>query len=132
MSESPRPDCPFCHLPMERLLVANQHAVAILDAYPVSPGHTLIVSRRHVANYFDLTTEEAASLHELLGEMHARLQTARSAEGYNVGINVGEVAGQTIMHVHLHLIPRYRGDVDDPVGGIRNVIPGGGRYDNRQ
>ncbi|MCI0461580.1 MAG: HIT family protein [Gemmataceae bacterium] len=128
MSASGRVDCPFCHLPAERILAANEHAVALLDAYPVSPGHTLIVSRRHVASYFDLTAEEARGLHELLCQMHARLQAAGSAEGYNVGINVGKAAGQTILHVHLHLIPRYPGDVEDPVGGVRNVIPGRGRY----
>src|SRR5437764_11875078 len=111
MSELARVDCPFCYLPAERILAANEHAVALLDAYPVSPGHTLIVSRRHVASYFDLTAEEAHGLHELLRQMYSSLQATGSAQGYNIGVNVGKTAGQTIMHVHVHLIPRYTGDV---------------------
>lgn len=109
-------------------MAANEHAFALADAYPVSPGHTLIVSRRHVASYFDLTTEEAHGLNELLRWMHARLQATGSAQGYNIGVNVGETAGQTIMHVHVHLIPRHAGDVSRPEGGVRNVIPGKGPY----
>lgn len=122
------PDCPFCCLPAERILAANAHAVALFDAYPVTPGHTLIVSRRHVADYFGLAPEEADSLHSLLRAMHGRLAATYSAGGYNVGVNVGKAAGQTVSHVHLHLIPRYCGDVMDPTGGVRNVIPGRGRY----
>jgi diadenosine tetraphosphate (Ap4A) HIT family hydrolase len=128
MTASKKADCPFCDVAPERLLGANAHAVAVFDAYPVSPGHTLVVARRHLASFFDLTPSEVSALHELLFEMQLRLQATHAPQGYNVGVNVGTVAGQTIMHVHLHLIPRYLDDVPDPVGGIRNVIPGRGRY----
>jgi diadenosine tetraphosphate (Ap4A) HIT family hydrolase len=128
MSDLATGDCPFCCLPAERILGANAHAAAIFDAYPVSPGHTLIVSRRHVADYFELTAEEANALHELLRAMHGRLAATCSAAGYNVGVNVGTAAGQTVGHVHIHLIPRYSGDALDPTGGVRNVIPARGRY----
>jgi diadenosine tetraphosphate (Ap4A) HIT family hydrolase len=128
MSESQPADCPFCHLPAGRILAANAVAVAIRDAYPVVPGHTLIVSRRHVADFFDLTPEEFAGLLELLGEVKRQLDAEQAPEGYNVGVNVGRAAGQTVLHVHVHLIPRRQGDVQDPVGGVRNVIPGRGAW----
>jgi diadenosine tetraphosphate (Ap4A) HIT family hydrolase len=128
MNASEPADCPFCHLPAERILAANEHALAAQDSYPVSPGHTLIVSRRHVASFFDLTPSEAIALQELLFEMHRRLEAGRAPQGYNIGVNVGEATGQTVLHVHMHLIPRYSQDVADPAGGVRNVIPGRGRY----
>src|SRR5262245_60760154 len=128
MSDLKTPECPFCDIPAERILAANAHAVALLDAYPASLGHTLVTVRRHVADFFDLSPAEVAEMHELLCEMQRRLQAAHSPNGYNVGVNVGVTAGQTVMHVHIHLIPRYAGDVADPVGGVRNVIPGQGRY----
>jgi diadenosine tetraphosphate (Ap4A) HIT family hydrolase len=103
-------------------------AVAVLDAYPVSPGHALIVARRHVPSYFDLSPVEVSALHELLAQVQVWIETKHRPHGYTVGVNVGPAAGQTVMHVHLHLIPRYSGDVQDPVGGVRNIIPGRGRY----
>src|SRR5262249_39754573 len=127
MSESSPSDCPFCQLPPGRILVANRHAIAIRDAYPVTIGHTLIVTKRHVTDFFDLSPEEVAGVLELLGEAKGQLDAEEAPNGYNVGINVGRAAGQTVMHVHVHLIPRCAGDVEDPVGGVRNVIPGRGR-----
>jgi diadenosine tetraphosphate (Ap4A) HIT family hydrolase len=121
-------DCPFCQLPAQRVLDSNAHALAVADAFPVSPGHTLIISRRHVADFFELTEGEEAAVHELLCRMKDRLASTLKPDGWNIGVNVGTVAGQTVLHVHVHLIPRYPGDVADPVGGVRNVIPGRGHY----
>jgi diadenosine tetraphosphate (Ap4A) HIT family hydrolase len=128
MSDSQPNDCPFCRLPPERIIDSNAHALAIADAFPVSPGHTLVVLRRHVAGFFELNAEELAAVYELLCRMKERLATASRPDGYNIGVNDGETAGQTIMHLHIHLIPRFVGDVGDPRGGIRSVIPGKGPY----
>src|SRR5262245_42755182 len=128
MGDSRPTDCPFCALPAERVLHANAQAVAVADTFPVSAGHTLIIPRRHVSSYFELTKEEASAVHELLRRMKDLLGTSLEPGGYNIGINGGAVSGQTVAHVHVHLIPRYAGDVADPVGGVRNIIPGRGRY----
>jgi diadenosine tetraphosphate (Ap4A) HIT family hydrolase len=115
-------------MPAERMREACEQGFVVDDAYPVSPGHTLVIARRHTANVFDLTAEEMASLWSLLAEAKRRLDRSFRPGGYNIGINVGAVAGQTVGHVHVHLIPRYPGDATDPTGGVRNVIPGRGRY----
>jgi diadenosine tetraphosphate (Ap4A) HIT family hydrolase len=116
--------CPLCQrLALPDLLAENALAVAFKDAFPVSPGHALIVPRRHVEGLFDLTAEEQAALWRLLPEVKARLDSRHAPAGYNVGVNVGEAAGQTVPHVHVHLIPRYAGDVEDPRGGVRWVVP---------
>ena len=120
--------CPFCGVPEDRLVEAANHAFAMLDAYPVSPGHSLVVVRRHVADVFDLRPAELADVVRLLASTRTRIDREYRPQGYNVGVNVGLTAGQTIMHVHFHLIPRYPGDCADPIGGVRNVIPGRGRY----
>jgi diadenosine tetraphosphate (Ap4A) HIT family hydrolase len=131
MSDSRTSDCPFCCLPAERIIDSNAHALAIRDAFPVSPGHTLIIVRRHDAGFFDLSPEEWAAVYELLQRMKGLLDSSHRPAGYNVGVNVGQVAGQTIMHLHFHLIPRYSGDMHDPSGGIRNVLHGEGPYVRR-
>ncbi len=128
MSESADPGCPFCRLPAGRILEENQIAVALADRYPVSLGHTLIIPRRHVSDFFELDAEEILAVYELLGSQRQRLDQEFRPGGYNIGVNIGATAGQTIRHVHVHLIPRYVGDVADPVGGVRNVIPGKGKY----
>ncbi len=128
MSASTPGDCPFCSLSAERILLANEHGVVVRDAFPVVPGHTLIVARRHVADFFDLTPQEAAGLLDLLGKAKKELDAEMAPEGYNIGVNVGEAAGQTVMHAHVHLIPRRHGDVQDPTGGVRNIIPGRGTW----
>jgi len=122
-------ECPLCRATSARnVLLANEHATAIPDAYPVSKGHTLIVSRRHVASLFDLSPDEQCAIWELLPLVKDALDSGFSPAGYNVGVNVGTAAGQTVAHVHVHVIPRYAGDVDDPAGGVRFVIPQRGNY----
>ncbi|MDW8244362.1 MAG: HIT family protein [Thermogemmata sp.] len=121
-------NCPFCSLPKERILRANTRAVAVADAFPVSTGHTLVIPLRHVTSFFDLAEDELIAIYELLHQTKKQLDQDLKPDGYNIGVNVGTVAGQTVEHVHLHLIPRYLGDVTDPVGGVRNIIPGKGRY----
>jgi diadenosine tetraphosphate (Ap4A) HIT family hydrolase len=128
MSDSRPTDCPFCGLPSERILAGNALALAVADAFPVSAGHALVISRRHVSSLFELTEAELAAVHELLRWMKDRLDESLKPGGYNVGVSVGAVAGQTVAHVHVHLIPRYAGDVGDRVGGVRNIIPGSARY----
>ncbi len=115
------PDCPFCHPP--GILFENELAYVIQDGYPVNPGHLLIIPKRHVADFFRTSGAEKAALLSLLDDAKQYLDAKHAPAGYNVGINVGEVAGQTIQHVHLHLIPRYRGDTENPRGGVRGVIP---------
>ena len=97
---------------------------AIYDKYPVSPGHTLIIPKRHVANYFDLNLKEQTACLLLLNAAKQTLDKAFNPDGYNIGVNVAEAAGQTVGHVHIHLIPRYKGDVEKPAGGVRGVVPG--------
>jgi len=118
--------CPFCR-PINTLL-ASPLAFALADRYPVAPGHTLIVVRRHVADFFDTRLEEQQALLALLREAKRLVDAQHAPQGYNIGVNVGERAGQTILHVHMHLIPRYAGDVPDPRGGMRAVIPHRQRY----
>ncbi len=113
--------CPFCH--PDGTLLENALAYAKPDKYPVNPGHLLIIPRRHVADFFLTTGAEKTALLSLLDEAKHYLDGKHAPAGYNVGINVGEVAGQTIPHVHLHLIPRYRDDTENPRGGVRGVIP---------
>jgi diadenosine tetraphosphate (Ap4A) HIT family hydrolase len=120
--------CAFCELVSRPVLGQNEHALAIRDAYPVSNGHTLVVPHRHVIDLFELPDNELLSVFALVREVRALLATEYSPSGFNVGVNIGRDAGQTVMHAHVHVIPRYTGDVEDPTGGVRNVIPGKGRY----
>lgn len=120
---TPTAVCPFCALPAERVLFRNDAAVAVRDAYPVTLGHTLVIPRRHVASFFDATPLERDAMLALLDMAKQQLQAEFGPAGYNVGINDGAAAGQTIGHLHMHLIPRYPGDRPDPRGGVRWVIP---------
>jgi diadenosine tetraphosphate (Ap4A) HIT family hydrolase len=113
--------CPFCSV-TEKVL-ENELAFAIFDKFPVSNGHLLIIPKRHIANYFDLTIEKRLSIDELLHKGKELLDKEYTPDGYNIGINCGKTAGQTIFHVHVHLIPRYKGDLENPRGGVRGVIP---------
>jgi diadenosine tetraphosphate (Ap4A) HIT family hydrolase len=115
--------CPFCALPPERVLSRNDSAIAFRDAYPVNPGHTLVIPVRHVASFFDTTPEERALMLDLLDAAKQQLQSELAPSGFNIGINDGAAAGQTVGHLHIHLIPRYSGDQPDPRGGVRWVIP---------
>lgn len=121
--------CPFCTLDSEReLITESASAFAIFDKYPVSKGHTLIIPKRHEANYFDLSEHAKTACWIVVERVKKILSERLQPDGYNIGINVGIAAGQTVPHVHIHLIPRYPGDVDNPVGGVRNIIPGRGDY----
>lgn len=109
-------------------LLENDLAFVIRDGFPVSEGHCLIVPKRVYANYFDSTQDEMDGLQQLLTTTKQLLDEEFSPDGYNVGINCGEYAGQTVPHVHIHLIPRYQGDMDNPRGGVRGVIPSKQNY----
>jgi diadenosine tetraphosphate (Ap4A) HIT family hydrolase len=104
-------------------VLRNEHAYARYDKYPVNPGHLLVIARRHLPDFFQTSLAERHAMLALMDQAKALLDEKFSPQGYNIGVNVGETAGQTIMHVHVHLIPRYRGDTPDPRGGIRGVIP---------
>ena len=117
-------NCPFCKVESEREIIASSLlSVAFYDGFPVSPGHALIIPKRHVSSFFDLAKEERQDLLNLADSVKRILEERYHPDGYNIGINVGEAAGQSIFHVHMHLIPRYQGDVPSPRGGVRGVIP---------
>jgi len=120
------PDCPFCGEP--EIIVANELAFAHYDTYPVNRGHCLLIPRRHVAEYFQATAEEKAAIWALLDEVKPIIDRAFNPDGYNVGVNIGKAAGQSIPHLHIHVIPRYAGDVENPQGGVRGVIPHRQKY----
>ena len=115
-------DCPFCSINPERVVFSTTHGQAIWDAYPVSPGHILIVPRRHASTWDELTDIEKSWAWSAVDQAIAVVRSRHSPNGFNVGFNLGSAAGQTVLHFHLHVIPRYTGDVDDPRGGIRHVI----------
>jgi diadenosine tetraphosphate (Ap4A) HIT family hydrolase len=115
--------CPFCTLPVARIIGESQYGIVIRDGYPISPGHTLLISRRHVGSFFDLSIEERSDLLELLDVAKATIDRELSPDGYNIGINDGRAAGQTVPHLHIHLIPRYKGDRSESRGGVRWIIP---------
>ena len=122
-------DCPFCTLGEHvEVLFKTDTAMAILDSYAISPGHTLVIPKRHVPDYFELTAEEQNELWQLVNRCKIILQDRFHPDGFNIGINVGEMAGQSIFHVHIHLIPRYKGDMKNPKGGVRHILPGKGYY----
>ena len=118
--------CPFCVDPSP--VLENELALARHDKFPVSVGHLLIIPKRHVADFFHLTGEERLAVFALLDESRQMLKSMYDPDGFNVGINVGAAAGQTVWHAHVHLIPRYAGDMEDPRGGVRGVIPAKRRY----
>ncbi len=116
--------CPFCSPESGReIILENELCYCVYDKYPVSTGHAIIIPKRHCAEYFKLTSEEQTACWEMVNEIKGILDNEYHPDGFNIGINVNEAAGQTIPHVHIHLIPRYEGDVAEPEGGIRGVIP---------
>ena len=115
--------CIFCTLPLSRILDTNQFGVVIRDGYPISLGHTLVIPKRHVGSFFELTAEEASEVMSLLRRAKSVLDNEFKPQGYNIGINDGVAAGQTVPHLHIHLIPRYSNDRADPRGGVRWIIP---------
>jgi len=123
------PPCALCNAMRSRPTIAsNTCAAAFFDGFPVSAGHALIVSRRHVGSMFDLSEPEQAAIWQLVGEVKATIEKQHAPTAYNIGINIGADAGQTVDHVHAHVIPRYKGDVTDPRGGVRWVLPAKADY----
>ena len=121
--------CFLCRPAAEQTFLQNDLGIAYWDAFPVAERHALIVPRRHVADYFSLTPEELLACHGLLRQARELICAAdRNVTGFNIGANIGEAAGQTVFHCHIHLIPRRLGDVTTPRGGVRNIIPGRGDY----
>jgi diadenosine tetraphosphate (Ap4A) HIT family hydrolase len=120
--------CPFCSTLASDLVAENLHALARRDLYPLTEGHTLVVPREHVRSVFDLPPEGQQAVWRLVAEVRDQLLRMEGVEGVNVGINDGEAAGQTVAHAHVHVIPRRKGDVPDPRGGIRRIIPERARY----
>ena len=121
-------DCPFCGIDHSRELLANDHAIAVHDGFPVSPGHLLIIPKRHVLSFFSATIQERSAIIALLDAARERLIKEYKPDGFNVGINDGVAAGQTVMHMHIHLIPRYTSDAPDPRGGVRWIFPDKAAY----
>ena len=117
-----QPSCPFCDRDAARELFVGRLAFAMLDGYPVSPGHVLIIPRRHCASWFNATAAEREEMLSLLDQAKVLVEQRHSPAAFNIGINDGAAAGQTIPHLHIHLIPRYTGDVPDPRGGVRWVL----------
>ena len=116
--------CPFCRIPQDRVVARSGECIAFYDLFPVSQGHLLIIPLRHVASFTEVTEEEWVAVHQLASQLiHDLRQKDAAIQGFNWGINDGTVAGQTVFHAHLHLIPRRSGDVPHPRGGVRGVIP---------
>lgn len=117
-------ECPFCNLdPTREIIAESPLTFAIYDKFPVNRGHTLIIPKRHCSSYFELTDVEQESCWQMVNEVKSKIAEKYSPDGFNIGVNVNKAAGQTISHVHIHLIPRFKGDVSQPEGGVRGVIP---------
>lgn len=120
--------CPFCDLEQSIIIAESKSAIAFRDAFPLTKGHTLVVPRQHVNSIYALPAMEQADLWAFVAELRHLLAEELNVNAFNVGINDGPAAGQTVEHAHIHVIPRRFGDVDDPRGGIRHIIPGKARY----
>ena len=121
--------CPFCTIKTEDKIIDGKLAFVIEDSSPVTKHHSLIIPKRHFESFFDITNEELLEINELLKARKEQIKTLDSTvEGFNIGINIGEIAGQSIFHLHVHLIPRRAGDLKNPKGGVRGVIPGKRNY----
>jgi diadenosine tetraphosphate (Ap4A) HIT family hydrolase len=118
----------FTNTKADRCVHAGRHFFIIRDAYPVSPGHCLIVSNREVSDFFELSEDEHADLASMVLVAKQLIEAEHAPSGYNIGMNCGISAGQTVMHFHCHVIPRYTGDAEDPRGGVRHCVPGKGYY----
>ena len=120
-------ECIFCR-PQREILCENAQAIAVFDSYPVSPGHSLILPRRHAVTVWDLAEDEYLACYALVRTLKPILEARFRPEGFNVGVNCGEAAGQSVWHAHIHVIPRFKGDTPFPKGGVRHVIPLKGSY----
>lgn len=118
----------FLSIPEDRIIHRGKHFFLIRDIYPVSPGHTLIITNDLKNDYFELTEEELTELHEMILKAKELIELENKPDGYNIGMNCGEAAGQTVFHFHCHVIPRYIGDMEDPRGGVRHCIIDKGKY----
>jgi diadenosine tetraphosphate (Ap4A) HIT family hydrolase len=121
-------DCPFCEPDEQRVFLRSDLVFGLWDGYPVSPGHALLITRRHVSSWFDASVEEQQAMAAAIAHAKAEIEKHHRCDGYNVGFNADEAAGQTVFHLHVHVIPRYRGDTPNPRGGVRGVIPGKAAY----
>jgi len=125
-------NCPFCKIERlinkDRIVYQDDTWIAIYDNYPVSEGHVLLIPKRHVETFFNLNMVELGSLGVTIGIIKMILDKKFHPDGYNIGANCGEAAGQTVMHCHIHIIPRYKGDMENPRGGVRGVIPEKQKY----
>ncbi len=131
MTDPQSKPCPFCPPKEGEILEMHPLAVAITDSNPLTRGHSLVIPRRHVASFFELSGEERLAIGELLDRVKVAIDRDHGPDAYNIGINDGAAAGQTVMHLHVHLIPRYKGDADDPRGGVRWIFPRKAAYWNR-
>jgi len=125
----PNNPCLFCNVKEKGKVKENDLAYASYDSYPVSDMHCLIIPKRHVKNYFELTNEEIIACNSLINDIKSKIELKdKSVKGFNIGTNVGKISGQSILHCHIHLIPRREGDVENPQGGVRSVIPSKQHY----
>lgn len=115
--------CIFCELTKERIHYESDLWLVVRDGFPISPGHTLIIPKRHVRDFFEINEHEHCTLQSVINITKEQLDEELKPNGYNIGINCGEAAGQTVFHLHIHLIPRYKGDKDEPKGGVRWILP---------
>ena len=120
-------DCIFCNN-VEPIITESEYWYAIYDKYPVSKGHTLLITKRHISSFFGLTPEETKQMYDIIKYIKSKLDVEYFPDGYNIGVNCGRAAGQTISHCHIHIIPRYENDVENPTGGVRGVIPNKQKY----
>ncbi len=127
MTETSKRNCLFCQIAVSdarnRIVEQNDHAFYVEDGHPVTQGHILIVPKRHIGSFFETTQEEKLALLELLDKARIHVESSVNTSSYTIGINDGPFAGQTVPHLHIHFIPRYEGDVSDPRGGVRWVVP---------
>ena len=121
-------DCLFCELPDSEILINNDLCFARWDKFPVSPGHLLIIPKRHFESIFDATVEELQAFWDLIIKGKELIDNEHNPDGFNIGVNDGQAAGQSIFHVHIHMIPRYVGDVEEPLGGVRGIVPKKQKY----
>ena len=120
--------CPFCSIENEKIFLETDSCMAFFDNFPVTRGHILVIPKKHVSNYFEATKELKKSIWAVVDQVKDMLDKQYKPDGFNIGINVNEVAGQTIFHCHIHVIPRYSGDMENPKGGVRGVIPSKQKY----
>ena len=125
----PNNPCLFCTTKNDDIIEENEFAYATFDSFPVSSKHSLIIPKRHIKEYFELSEEEIIGCNQLIKKIKIKVESNdKTIKGFNIGINSGNVAGQSIMHCHIHLIPRREGDVENPQGGVRGVIPSKQHY----